>query len=207
MQISRLQQTCKQRDQQIAEANAMRSNLMAAMGIGQAMPSQIQSSLPHRTRSVSTRTQHEQNSQLGPSPPSPSSADGMESQLGGQGSFASTASSDNPRNGPTPKRAKPRKSTKAPSPAKTRLNLTRASRVSATGIRTVVRQPLLSRSVNRVPEKDTLALPSKVTTKRSAEDRFTDPSANANKDDLHCPVSGGKMDLDMSGMLGDETLE
>ncbi|KAK5136129.1 hypothetical protein LTR08_003966 [Meristemomyces frigidus] len=201
--VDRLQWKCKQKDQHIAEANSMRSNLMAAMGIGQAIPFQTQSSLPHRTRTPSTRTQHEQDSQLDPSPPSLSSTHGVESQLGGRASIASNASSGHSRNGPTPKRAKPRKSIKAPSPAKARLNTaTRAGRTSMTGRSAAARQPLSNKSVNRSPEKDAPRTPSKVV-KNDARDGFDDSTVDEHE--LVAHMSGGKMDIDLSGMLAEDT--
>ncbi|KAK4543455.1 hypothetical protein LTR36_005598 [Oleoguttula mirabilis] len=202
-QIDRLHRKCKQKDQQIAEANAMRSNLMAAMGIGQV---QTQASLPHRTRTSSARTQLEPNSQLGPSPPTPASVDGTESEIiDGRASFASNASSGHSRNGPTPKRARPRKSFKAPSPAKPRLSMgTKAGRASAGGRSNPKRQPLLSVSVNRSPRKAAPRTPSKVAP-RDAEDEYDDSTFDDNELLGHTP--GGKMDVDLSGMLAEDTQE
>ncbi|KAK5117493.1 hypothetical protein LTR85_008878 [Meristemomyces frigidus] len=205
-QIDRLHRECKQKDQQIAEAHAMRSNLMAAMGIGPAMTLQTQASLPHRTRTSSTRTQLEQDSQLGPSPPTPASADGMESQImDGRASFASNASSGHSRSGPTPKRAKPRKSFKAPSPAKPRLSIgARAGRANKNGRSTSKRQPLLAMSANRSPGKAAPRTPSKAAL-RDTGDEFGDSTYDENEMLGHTP--GGKMEIDLSGILAEDTQE
>jgi hypothetical protein len=168
--IARLQRKCKDKDHQIQEANAMRANLMAAMGIGH-MGGSIQPSLPHRTRpqataACATQVQLSQ-SQIDPSPPTPASTDddGMEEQqIDGRASFASHTSSGQPRSGPTPKRPRPRKSFKAPSPAKSRLSI---------GRRTSKRQPLEDMGVNRLSGKVAPRTPSRKSA-AFVEDEFDD---------------------------------
>lgn len=85
--IERLQAKCEQKDQQIAEAEAMRSNLMAAMGL------QGHAKLAHRSRESMTQPDD-------PTPPTPTSGDGMEADT--QDTNISLE--------PTPKRPRPRKS-------------------------------------------------------------------------------------------------
>lgn len=184
----------------------MRTNLMAAMGIGPGMNLPTQASLPHRTRTSSGRTQYEHDSQPGPSPPTPASAGGMESQvLDGRASFVSNGSSGHSRSGPTPKRARPRKSFKAPSPAKPRSAiLARAARASTGGRSTSKRQPLLSMSVNRTPEKTAPKTPSKYA-QNDARDGYDESTLDENELIIHTP--DGKLDVDLSGMLLDDTQE
>ncbi|WPH01726.1 Hypothetical protein R9X50_00457800 [Acrodontium crateriforme] len=140
-QIERLSRKCIQKDQQIAEANAMRSNLMAAMGLSGAQALQTQShlALPQRSRQDSTET-HSQ-----PTPPTPASANGALEMKEQDSFFASSVS------GSTPKRPRTRKSVKVYSPAKPRKST--GMRMSLAGRSSVQRQPLQSLSVNRSPRK------------------------------------------------------
>ncbi|EMC97860.1 hypothetical protein BAUCODRAFT_406230 [Baudoinia panamericana UAMH 10762] len=118
-QIKRLRRECKQKDEQITDADAMRSKLFAALG-----GPQHQASLPYRPRS--TRVSGTQQSHLEGSPSM--LVDSQSQAFDGRASFASNASSGKSRNGPTPKRAKPRKTIAVPSPAESRLSIaTRAS--------------------------------------------------------------------------------
>ncbi|EME38803.1 hypothetical protein DOTSEDRAFT_83484 [Dothistroma septosporum NZE10] len=120
--VARYQQKCEQKDQQIAEAEAMRSNLMTAMGLSKSQSR----SLPHRSRESNTydvlQTQED------PTPPTPASgADAMHIERQDQdadASFVSNGSSQESRNGPTPKRPRPRRSIMVPATAtKTRASM------------------------------------------------------------------------------------
>lgn len=158
--VERWRHKCSQRDRQIEEANAMRANLMAAMGLeGLQQQPLPESSLPFRPSRplVARETDASQGIQDDPSPPTPFSGyDGMgvdaDSQMTtAQASFASNGSSTESKKGPTPKRARPRRSVKALTPAKT----TRVSAVSRRSTRSefseqtaAKRQPLSSMAVN-----------------------------------------------------------
>lgn len=187
------------RDQQITEANSMRSNLMAAMGLGPSAGLATQASLPHRTRTSSARTQQYHQSQLDPSPPTPLSGHSVDGPLGdGWASFGSNASSGHSRSGPTPKRAKPRKLFKAPSPAKPRLSI--SARVGrGTSDRTATkRQPLQNMSANRSPRRSAPKTPSKAAW-NDAADGFDDSTLDENELFAHTP--GVTKTLDLGGML------
>lgn len=109
--IDRLKRRCEQKDHQIAEAEAMRTNLMAAMGLSNHQ-SRV---LAHRSRDSIPQTQQDD-----PTPPTPTSGDGMDMATQPEEanqSFISNASSQESRSGPTPKRPRPRKSFAAPSTA------------------------------------------------------------------------------------------
>ncbi|KXS96414.1 hypothetical protein AC578_3016 [Pseudocercospora eumusae] len=84
--LERYHKKCEQKDQQIAEAESMRANLMAAMGIS---GTQNRASLPHRSRE--------------------SMAPALVDASNIEHSFASNAS-DESKSGPTPKRPRARKS-------------------------------------------------------------------------------------------------
>jgi myosin heavy subunit len=154
--IDKLKTKCEYKDEQIAEANAMRANLMAAMGISGSGTSK-QTKLAHRfsVRFASETQSQDIDTQADPSPPTPRSGDDDESQQ--RGAEMSFASSTDSRSGPTPKRPRPRRTVKVASPVKARLSsaaATRSMRRSA-GTRTgigagVKRQPLLAVSANQV---------------------------------------------------------
>jgi predicted nucleic acid-binding Zn-ribbon protein len=114
--VDRLQRKCDQKDAQIAEAEAMRANLMAAMGISHPPPVSRTSSLPHRSRESIAASQLTQ----APEMPPPAMTGGtdtlvQDSQNYGEESFISNASSlDDVQAGPTPKRPRSRKSAPAP---------------------------------------------------------------------------------------------
>lgn len=125
---------------------------MSAMGISNtaaANQAQVQADLPHRSRSSSTRsvTQHVPSSAQDPSPPTPSSTAEEEHHGRGEVSFASSTSSQD-HSGPTPKRARPRKSFRPVAKTRGLLSVGKTARQS-----TYDRQPLLSLSVNRSPRK------------------------------------------------------
>jgi hypothetical protein len=151
--IDKLKTKCEHKDLQISEANAMRANLMAAMGISGSGTSK-QTKLAHQfSAPFASETQSQDiDTQADPSPPTPRSGDGDGSQQ--RNAEASFASSTDSRSGPTPKRARPRRTVKVASPAKARLSsavATRSTRRSVgTGTSTgVKRQPLSAVSANR----------------------------------------------------------
>ena len=131
----------------------MRANLMAAMGLSGSLPNHTK--LPLRpSRSSTAQTQHQDfDSHADPSPPTPFSGDDAEAQpLDVEGSFVSSVSSAESRSGPTPKRARPRRPFKVPSPAKPRLSTNASSyatRANILGHSTMKRQALLSVSANQ----------------------------------------------------------
>lgn len=150
MQLDRLNRRCEQKDKQIAEATAMRSNLMAAMGLGN---HQTQIALPHRPSTSSTaQTQYQEaESQEDPSPPTPFSGDDAETQQPGPGqSFASNVSSNESRSGPTPKRPRPKRPSKARSPEQPRSRTSTNLRSGGSAAR---RQPLLNIDTNPSTKK------------------------------------------------------
>lgn len=142
--VRRLQSKCEQKDAQIADAEAMRSNLIAAMGLStHALQT---SSLPHRSRSSSlhkSQTQAQTLTDRSPPTPSPDLCQGQAQGDQDSGlsmtSFASTSSTDSPA-GPTPKRARPRRSSTrapmvaAPTPARFPRKSVAAKRLPLQGI-------------------------------------------------------------------------
>ncbi|KAK4609337.1 hypothetical protein CLAFUW4_14266 [Fulvia fulva] len=154
--VLRYQQKCEQKDQQIAEAEAMRSNLMAAMGLNK---SQARTTLPHRSReSVAYDIPQTQED---PTPPTPASGnDGMniEPQDHDQdmnGSFVSNASSQESKNGRTPKRPRPRRSIVVPATVtKTRASMGGPAKPSKTQqILAARRQTLGAVSTNKPSQR------------------------------------------------------
>lgn len=144
-QIDRLNRKCEQKDRQITEADIMRTKLIAAMGLGSQNP---QMTLPLRP---SRSSEHEPESGEDPSPPTPCSADDADMQQLTAGlSFKSNGSSNQSRSGPTPKRARPSKSSKDISPAQPRFRTGTTSRTSRSAAK---RQPLLSISGNSAMSK------------------------------------------------------
>lgn len=148
----------------------MRTNLMAAMGLGAAeahgQPRASRSSATHRAQHEAADTKDD------PSPPTPFSGDDSQQVNGADASFTSNAgSSGESRNGPTPKRPRPRRSLKTHSPAKLTSRFSTGTRSGArtslapqTGkSTTMVRQPLLGVSGNqhRLPVRSSMKTPSK----------------------------------------------
>ena len=177
---------------------------MAAMGLRGSVQRQVK--LPHRpSRSSTARTQQqEMDSQADPSPPTPFSGDDGETQPAeASGSFASNVSSTESRSGPTPKRARPRRPFKAPSPARPRLSTSvnsRASRASDTGQSAVNRLPLLSVSENQVHKKGTARkTPSRVNSKAVLNDL---DESTFDGSELFSGTPGERM-LDLEGALGE----
>ncbi|CAK1358767.1 unnamed protein product [Cercospora beticola] len=147
--VERYQRKCQEKDQQIAEAESMRANLMAAMGINK---SQSRGSLPHRSResmAQPTQTQPDDYSHI--------SAEDMDLSISNidESSIWQRDSSQEDKSGPTPKRQKPRKSLSFAAPLTTAAQprasvggrrLTRSS----TGVRqSMGRQPLAGTNGNR----------------------------------------------------------
>ncbi|KAK0337760.1 hypothetical protein LTR94_003373 [Friedmanniomyces endolithicus] len=156
-QNKRLQRKCRQKDDQIAEAAVMRSNLLAALGGG--AQTLMQPSLPHRTR-ASSRTQA---TQPATTPMTPSFELEMSTQaFDGRASLTSDASSTHSRNGPTPKRAKPRKSIAVSPHHKPRMSMgIRTMRAGPSARTTETRRPLGALNANASPQKDGMKTPSK----------------------------------------------
>ncbi|EME86884.1 uncharacterized protein MYCFIDRAFT_172580 [Pseudocercospora fijiensis CIRAD86] len=145
--LERYQKKCEQKDQQIAEAESMRVNLMAAMGI---RGTQNRASLPHRSReSVAPALV---DTQSDASPPTPTSSSNMDVDASSvDQSFASNASNE-PKNGSTPKRPRPRKSLSFAAPLTTKPRASNGLRTSRTSIATrqsMGRQALQGISGNR----------------------------------------------------------
>lgn len=196
-QIEKLQQKCVRKDEQIAEATAMRTNLMVAMGIA-VMPNtnnDASSANPgHRSRRPSIcQPNTTENSEIEISPPTPGDTDETEvpdEHAIGNVSFNSQASSAEGRNGPTPKRPRPaRKSLRTSTMLQTQGRLSasaaRASRSSLLpGGRSVgknARQPLLGLSVNQSPSKSGYA--GSPTKKGSAVDKAPKGTFDDDDDD------------------------
>ncbi|KAK1092208.1 hypothetical protein LTR48_004774 [Friedmanniomyces endolithicus] len=156
-QVKRLQRKCRQKDDQIAEAAVMRSNLLAALGGG--AQTLMQPSLPHRTR-ASSRTQA---TQPATTPMTPSFELEMSTQaFDGRASLTSDASSTHSRNGPTPKRAKPRKSIAVSPHHKPRMSMgIRTMRAAPSARTTETRRPLSALNANASPQKEGMKTPSK----------------------------------------------
>ena len=181
----------------------MRSNLMSAMGISRSM--QQARSLPHRPSRPSTaQTQHQEiESQADPSPPTPFSGDDADTQPAETGgSFASNVSSTDSKSGPSPKRARPRRSFKEPSPAKQRLctnSTARALRANITQS-TARKQPLLSVSANQTQKKyNAPKTPSKSCPKATADDL---DESTFDGTELFAGTPGERM-LDLEGAFDD----
>ena len=177
----------------------MRGNLMAAMGLG-GIP--VPASLPHRTRASAPLTQAD-DSQMEMSPPRPLQAYAPNTQaFDGRASFASNASSAESRTGPTPKRAKPRKSFKAASPAKARMStIARTGRASLLGRSTLKRQPLANVNANRSPSKAVPKTPSKAAEIGIADD-FGDSTFDENEVYDEMPR---RRRLDLENVMDDES--
>lgn len=201
-QIDRLQSKCEQKEKQIAEANAMRSNLMAAMGISG--ETSKQTSLPHRPSAFSSGQTQSQDvdTQTDPSPPTPHSGNEEESQQQeAAGSFVSNASTDS-RSGPTPKRARPRRSVKTSPPVKSRMSAStslRTTRRSTATNGTAKRQPLSSMSANQEHRKSVAPkTPSKVNSKTDENDA---DETTFEGSELFTGTPGQRM-LDLDGACG-----
>ncbi|RMY71345.1 hypothetical protein D0863_05216 [Hortaea werneckii] len=202
-QIDRLLQKCKQKDQQIADANAMRANLMAAMGIAPAAEATQMSSLPHRSRESVHKAS------LGPRDRPDQSS--LHPKSGGGGETRDyneqdpTEPVDSVEKGPTPKRPKSRRSLKVHSPVRSRSGMnTRSSRMSAPGKASSNRQPLSNVSANHSPKKLARTPSSKFEANESGNE-FDDTTLDGNEMIGHSTSMQMDMDMDLSGMLADCT--
>lgn len=166
-QMERWYRKCAQKDKQIEEANAMRTNLMAAMGLGSLQQQLLpQSKLQLHSSRPSVARETEAAELFGKDPPSPPSnlvagddktESGLDSQKASfQVSFVSNASPTESRSGPTPKRARPRRSVKALTPAKARMSAAsrRSMRLEIASQSTAQRQPLSAVAINTVTKKN-----------------------------------------------------
>lgn len=139
-QAKLLRDRLKERNLQLRDANAMRTNLMAALGVGGTGGGATQlHSLPHRSRT--------QEPQFETSPPTPISSESQQVDM-------SIHSSMDSQSGPTPKRAKPRKSVRvstAASPAKLLRSIAgaRASRMNE--VRSAAKRVPLGRVSGNIP--------------------------------------------------------
>ncbi|KAF2485997.1 hypothetical protein BDY17DRAFT_245057 [Neohortaea acidophila] len=168
--LDRLTRKCEEKDHQIAEAEAMRSKINDFIALGkqfQTAPQPPAAEPLRRSRrsSAAPPTQH-QPFEEDPSPPTPFSTNDhlqkQQQQMHQDASFASNPSSTESRNGPTPKRPRPRRSFRiaAASPAGSPHTIrsvrtsNAAARTTRASISTVGRrQPLLSVSANQSPAK------------------------------------------------------
>ncbi|KAK3674289.1 hypothetical protein LTR78_005758 [Recurvomyces mirabilis] len=186
-QIKKLEKNCRQKDAQIAEANALRVQLLATLGGGggggartHLLPpdtqsqtqSQTQMSMPYRTRSptkTDMRVTQQDHSILPFSQSFDGAMDDANSQIFNDGhatmhtSFASTGDSSTSAHnaGPTPKRARPRRSIKASVPSTTArtsktVGMSRvASRKTGSAVQdSTKRKPLGGLHVNVSPRKE-----------------------------------------------------
>ncbi|RMX89106.1 hypothetical protein D0869_01121 [Hortaea werneckii] len=202
-QIDRLLQKCKQKDQQIADANAMRANLMAAMGIAPAAEATQMSSLPHRSRKSIHRAPSRPYDRLDQSSPHPVSGGGGETR--DYNEQDPTAPNDLMEKGPTPKRPRSRRSLKVQSPVRPRSSMnTRNSRMSAPGKASANRQPLSNVSTNQSPKKPARTRSSKFEAKEIGNE-FDETTLDGNEMIGHGTSAQMEMDMDLSSMLADGT--
>nr|POE90235.1 aquaporin-5 [Quercus suber] len=149
IQVERLQDRCEQKDKQIGQANAMRINLMAAMGITRTEADEIalREGLPDGSRPSSPRGSIQQAcpvmQDLSPLSPCSRLFDGEQHDH----ESASFTLSHFPQelSGPMPKQPPPRKSMKQVT--KVRSHVRQDQQIAQT------RQPLLNLSVNKTPRK------------------------------------------------------
>ncbi|KAI7202602.1 RdRP-domain-containing protein [Hortaea werneckii] len=201
-QIDRLLQKCKQKDQQIADANAMRANLMAAMGIAPAAEATQMSSLPHRSRKSIHRAPSRPYDRLDQSSPHPVSGGGGETR--DYNEQDPTAPNDLMEKGPTPKRPRSRRSLKVQSPVRPRSSMnTRNSRMSAPGKASANRQPLSNVSTNQSPKKPARTRSSKFEAKEIGNE-FDETTLDGNEMIGHGTSAQMEMDMDLSSMLADD---
>ncbi|KAI6898315.1 hypothetical protein KC318_g5033 [Hortaea werneckii] len=202
-QIDRLLQKCKQKDQQIADANAMRANLMAAMGIAPAAEATQMSSLPHRSRESVPKALSRPHDRLDQSSPHRESRGRSESRDYNEQEPA--APNDLVEKGPTPKRLRSRRSLKVHSPVRPRASMnTHSTRMSAPGKASANRQPLSNVSANQSPKKPTQTRSSNFGAKEIGYD-FDETTLDGNEMIGHGASMQMEMDLDLSAMLADGT--
>ncbi|KAI7493462.1 hypothetical protein KC367_g8634 [Hortaea werneckii] len=200
-QIDRLLQKCKQKDQQIADANAMRANLMAAMGIAPAAEATQMSSLPHRSR----ESVHKAPSGLSCRMDLSTSKSAGECETRDNNEEESLVPNDFAEKGPTPKRPRSRRSLKVNSPVRSRSTMNaRSSRMGAPGKGSSNRQPLSNVSANHSPKKPAQTPSSKYKAKEVGNE-FDETTLDGNEMIGHGTSMQMDMDMDLSGMLADCT--
>ncbi|KAI6909894.1 RdRP-domain-containing protein [Hortaea werneckii] len=201
-QIDRLLQKCKQKDQQIADANAMRANLMAAMGIAPAAEATQMSSLPHRGRESIHRASSRPHDRLDQPSPHPRPGGGVETR--DYNEQDPTAPDYPVEKGPTPKRLRSRRSLKVHSPVRPRSSMnTHSTRMSAPGKASANRQPLSNVSANQSPKKPARTPSSKFEAKEIGYD-FDETTLDGNGMIGHGTSMQVDTDMDLSGMLADD---
>ncbi|KAI5201366.1 hypothetical protein E4T39_05197 [Aureobasidium subglaciale] len=154
--IERLTKDCTKKDAQVLEAQEMRNRLMNAMGLTGMMapppePTARSSVLPVRsasTNEATPRTSLASQMPFTPAPGTQHSDDDLEDEEPNS-TFMSDASVDN---GPTPKRARPRQSTKPVSTQEKRSSIApRSARAIMRTKSAIKRQPLQDMPTNRSP--------------------------------------------------------
>ncbi|KAM0718301.1 hypothetical protein Q7P37_006633 [Cladosporium fusiforme] len=142
--IEHLKNVCAEKDDQIAEANAMRSNLMAAMGLGK-MNQASQSVKRRSTRSAVDNSELFDNTETSmPFIDILGAAKAANTQV--------NATQDNSQFAPSPKRARSRRSMAPPTQPRVSA-ASRATRSSTQGRIATQRQPLVAISGNLSPSK------------------------------------------------------
>ncbi|KAI7086193.1 hypothetical protein KC356_g5274 [Hortaea werneckii] len=200
-QIDRLNQKCKRKDQQIADANAMRANLMAAMGIAPAAEATQMSSLPHRSREFV----HKAPSGLPRGMDLSTSKSAGECGTRDNNEGESLVPNDSAEKSPTPKRPRSRRSLKVHSPVRSRSSVnTRSSRMGAHGKTSSNRQPLSIVSANHSPKKPAQTPSSKYEAKEVGNE-FDETTLDGNEMIGHGTSMQMDMDMDLSSMLADCT--
>jgi hypothetical protein len=144
-QIEHLKEVCTEKDDQIAEANAMRSNLMAAMGLGKMQGSQ--SAKRRSTRSAANHSELFDNTE--------SSVPFIDILGAARASATQHNATQDSQIAPSPKRARSRKSVVSMAPPTQPRPSTagRATRSSTQGRSATKRLPLLTISGNVSPSK------------------------------------------------------
>jgi hypothetical protein len=145
-QIEHLKDVCTDKDDQIAEANAMRSNLMAAMGLGK-MPQGSQSAKRRSTRSAANQSDFFDNTE--------SSVPFIDILGAAKTTTTQQSATQESQIAPSPKRARSRKSVASMAPpTQPRVSTAgRPTRSSTQGRSATKRQPLLAISGNLSPSK------------------------------------------------------
>lgn len=141
-QIEHLKEVCIEKDDQIAEANAMRSNLMAAMGLGKTQGSQ--SAKRRSTRSAVNQSELFDATE--------SSVPFIDILGAAKASTTQQSATQDSQIAPSPKRARSRKSMGPPTQPRVSA-AGRATRSSTQDRRASKRQPLLAISANLSPSK------------------------------------------------------
>lgn len=199
-QIDRLLQKCKQKDQQISDANAMRANLMAAMGIAPAAEATQMSSLPHRSRESIHKAPHDRLDQC-----SPRLGSGGIRETRERNEQDPNAPNDPAEKGPTPKRLRSRRSLKVHSPVRSGSSMnTHSTRMSAPGRASANRQPLSNVSANHSPKKPARTPSSKFQAKEIVND-FDETTLDGNETIGHGTSMQMDTDMELSGMLAEGT--